>query len=109
MPEFHGVDYHEIDSLLSDEEVLIRSTVRESVDNRVLPVVEQHNGAGSFTVEVVGAMAELGLFGATLPVRCGGSGVRHAMNLESVSTYEGTHEMHTLIVGEEITGFQAFL
>ena len=34
--------------------------------------------------------------------------MRHAANLESVKTYEGTHEMHTLIIGEDITGFTAF-
>jgi glutaryl-CoA dehydrogenase len=34
--------------------------------------------------------------------------MRHAANLESVITYEGTHEMHTLIVGEDITGYSAF-
>ena len=34
--------------------------------------------------------------------------MRHMMNLESVYTYEGTHEMHTLIVGEDITGESAF-
>ncbi len=34
--------------------------------------------------------------------------MRHAMNLESVYTYEGTHDMHTLIVGKEITGLGAF-
>ena len=34
--------------------------------------------------------------------------MRHAANLESVKTYEGTHEMHTLIIGEDITGFSAF-
>lgn len=34
--------------------------------------------------------------------------MRHANNLESVKTYEGTHEMHTLILGEDITGFSAF-
>ena len=34
--------------------------------------------------------------------------MRHAANLESVKTYEGTHEMHTLIVGEDITGIAAF-
>ncbi len=33
--------------------------------------------------------------------------LRHAANLESVLTYEGTHEMHTLIVGETITGISA--
>ena len=34
--------------------------------------------------------------------------MRHMMNIEIVYTYEGTHEMHTLILGHEITGLQAF-
>lgn len=34
--------------------------------------------------------------------------MRHAANLESVKTYEGTHEMHTLILGQDITGIAAF-
>lgn len=34
--------------------------------------------------------------------------MRHMMNLESVITYEGTHDIHLLILGNEITGIQAF-
>ena len=34
--------------------------------------------------------------------------IRHMNNLESVFTYEGTHEMHTLIVGQALTGLRAF-
>ncbi len=34
--------------------------------------------------------------------------MRHLANLESVYTYEGTHDMHSLIVGQEITGFAAY-
>jgi glutaryl-CoA dehydrogenase len=34
--------------------------------------------------------------------------MRHMMNLESVVTYEGTHDIHLLILGKEITGLQAF-
>ena len=34
--------------------------------------------------------------------------MRHMMNIESVYTYEGTHEMHTLILGHDITGIAAF-
>ena len=34
--------------------------------------------------------------------------MRHMANLESVYTYEGTHDMHTLIVGQELTGFPAY-
>ncbi|SVD53512.1 uncharacterized protein METZ01_LOCUS406366, partial [marine metagenome] len=36
------------------------------------------------------------------------SPIRHLANIESVFTYEGTHEMHTLIIGEDITGISAF-
>ena len=34
--------------------------------------------------------------------------IRHMNNLESVYTYEGTHEIHTLILGQAITGISAF-
>jgi glutaryl-CoA dehydrogenase len=34
--------------------------------------------------------------------------IRHLMNLEAVSTYEGTHDIHTLVVGRDITGISAF-
>ena len=36
------------------------------------------------------------------------SAMRHMANLESVYTYEGTHDMHSLILGEKITGIAAF-
>lgn len=35
--------------------------------------------------------------------------IRHVMNLESVNTYEGTHDIHALILGRAITGIQAFV
>ena len=45
----------------------------------------------------------------------GGNGImyeypigRHMMNLETVYTYEGTHDIHTLILGQDITGIPAF-
>ena len=34
--------------------------------------------------------------------------IRHMLNLESVKTYEGTHDIHTLIIGQKITGIEAF-
>ncbi len=34
--------------------------------------------------------------------------IRHAMNLEAVNTYEGTHDINALILGQAITGIQAF-
>jgi len=34
--------------------------------------------------------------------------MRHMANLESVYTYEGSHDMQTLIVGEQVTGIPAY-
>jgi len=34
--------------------------------------------------------------------------LRHALNLETVYTYEGTHEVHTLVIGQALTGIDAF-
>ena len=36
------------------------------------------------------------------------SPIRHLMNLEAVYTYEGTHDIHTLVIGHDITGIDAF-
>lgn len=71
MPKFSGVDYYNIDELLNQDEILVRQTVREFVDDQVLPVIEKHNRAGTFPMDMVGKMAELGLFGSTLPATYG--------------------------------------
>jgi glutaryl-CoA dehydrogenase len=66
MPGFPGVDFLEIDSLLNDDERLVRQTTREFVDREVLPIIEKHNREGTFPFQLVGQMAELGFFGANL-------------------------------------------
>ncbi len=66
-----AVDYFDIDSLLSDEEKMVRDTVREFVDDRVIPVIEHHNRNGTFPMDLVPQMAELGVFGANLPEEYG--------------------------------------
>ena len=63
---FHGVDFMEIDSLLSDEEKLVRQTVREFVDKEVLPHIEEWNREGKFPMHLVPQMAELGFYGANM-------------------------------------------
>ena len=71
MSKSQGVDYYGIDSQLNDEETLVRSTVREFVDDNVLPIIEKHNREGMFPHHLVKQMAAIGLFGATLPAKYG--------------------------------------
>jgi glutaryl-CoA dehydrogenase len=66
-PKFKGVDFYDIDALLTDEERMIRDTVRQWVDERVLPVIEEAYIARTFPRELVGEMGELGMLGANLP------------------------------------------
>jgi glutaryl-CoA dehydrogenase len=63
---FQGVDFIGFDSLLSDEERLIRDTVRAFVEDNVIPTIEGHYLAGTFPDELIGPMADLGLLGANL-------------------------------------------
>jgi len=63
---FPGVDYMDIDSLFSEEELMVRQTVRDFVDDEVLPIIEEANREEKFPKELVPKMAEMGLFGATI-------------------------------------------
>jgi glutaryl-CoA dehydrogenase len=67
MPEFQSVDFLHLDDLLSDEERLARDTVREFVSAEFLPRIQEHiRQDGSFPMELVPKLGELGLFGANL-------------------------------------------
>ena len=66
MPAFAGVDFIDFDSLLNDEEKLVRQTARQFVDEQVLPIIEQHNREGTFPMHLVPMLGELGFFGANL-------------------------------------------
>jgi len=77
MSKFHGVDYFGIDGLFSEEEILVRSTVRGFVEDNVLPVIEDHYRRGTFPADLIPRMADLGLFGATLPADYGCAGMNN--------------------------------
>ena len=66
MSSFTGVDYFGIDGLLSDEERLVRDTVRTFVDHEVIPVIDAAAREGRFPRELVPRLADLGLLGANL-------------------------------------------
>jgi glutaryl-CoA dehydrogenase len=66
MATFPGVDFLDFDSLLNDEERLVRQTARQFVDNEVLPIIEKHNREATFPLHLVPMLGELGFFGANL-------------------------------------------
>ena len=61
-----GVDFIDFDSLLSDEERLVRDTTRKFIEDNLVPIIEECNRAGRFPRELVKPMADLGFFGASL-------------------------------------------
>jgi len=74
-PKFHGVDFYNLDGLLSEEERAVRDTVRGWVDDNLLPIIGQCYVEGRFPKQLIPGMAELGLFGANLPEEYGCAGL----------------------------------
>src|SRR5215472_10687597 len=64
--KFRGVDFLDFDSLLSDDERLVRDTARKFIEDNLIPIIEECNRAGRFPRELVKPMGELGFFGANL-------------------------------------------
>ena len=63
---FHNVDLIRFDSLLSEDEKLVRNTARQFVDDNLIPIIEDCFREGRFPRELVPQMAELGFFGANI-------------------------------------------
>lgn len=71
MKSFEGIDFFNIDSLLTEDELLIRNTVRDFVSKEVIPIIEKHFREDKFPIQLVPKMAELGLLGTTFPEKYG--------------------------------------
>jgi glutaryl-CoA dehydrogenase len=63
---YHGLDYYGIDELYTDEERLVRDTVRDFVSDRVMPTIGKHWSAGTFPHELVPVFGQMGLLGSSL-------------------------------------------
>ena len=66
MEKFRGVDYYGIDELLTEEQRMMRDAVRDWVEAKFLPVVNQHHRDATFPTELAEDLGEMGVFGATL-------------------------------------------
>ncbi len=63
---FHGIDFLNIDSDLSDEEKLVRNSAREFVEKEVLSEISTHFEEGTFPTKLIKRMGELGFLGANI-------------------------------------------
>src|SRR5215204_7385766 len=77
MAKFQGVDYFDIDGLLDEDERMVRDTVREWVDDNLLPVIEHAYIERRMPKELIPQMAELGMLGANLPEEYGCAGLNN--------------------------------
>ena len=66
MRSYTGLDFYAVDELLSEEELMIRDTVRQFVGDEVVPIIEKHNREATFPAHLIPKMGELGLLGANL-------------------------------------------
>jgi glutaryl-CoA dehydrogenase len=64
--KFKGIDFIEFDSLLTEDERLVRANTRAFVEDRLIPIIEQCNRDGRFPRELVKPMGEMGFYGATI-------------------------------------------
>lgn len=77
MPSYQGVDFYRVDDLLSEEEGMVRDTVRQFVNEQVNPIIDDHFEVGTFPTELIPQMAGLGLLGANLPEEYGCAGMNN--------------------------------
>ncbi|PCH68620.1 MAG: acyl-CoA dehydrogenase [Bacteroidetes bacterium] len=73
--KYQAPDYYALDELLTDEQKLVRSSVRDWVNKEVIPVIEGCAERGEFPKEFYKGLAEIGAFGPTIPVEYGGGGL----------------------------------
>lgn len=77
MSKFTEIDYYNIDSLLTEEEILIRDSVREFVSAEIIPIIEKYNREGKFPLDLVPKMSGMNLLGSNLPEKYGCAGMNN--------------------------------
>lgn len=77
MATYRQLDFMDLDDQFSEDERMVRDTVRQWVTERYLPLAMKHFEDGTFPMELVPEAAELGMFGPTTPAEYGGAGLNN--------------------------------
>ena len=72
-----GLDYLDISSNFSDDEIMIQHSVREFVDKEVAPIIDEHFKNGTFPSELIPQFSDMNLLGVNLPEEYGCGGMSH--------------------------------
>jgi len=72
---FESPDFYQVDDLLTEEQLLIRSSMRDFVKKEISPFIEDWCQKAHFPEEIVGKLGEIGAFGPTIPTEYGGGGM----------------------------------
>ncbi|MCL4149958.1 UNVERIFIED_CONTAM: hypothetical protein GTU68_043978 [Idotea baltica] len=75
--DYRALDFYDLEDQFSEEERLVRDSVRSWVSDRFLPVVQAHFEAGTFPQELTRELGELGVFGSNLPTEYGCAGLNN--------------------------------
>ncbi len=73
--QFQGVDYYQVDDLLTGEHKLIRNSVRDWIKKEVSPIIEEYAQRAEFPSQILPGLADMGAFGSFLPVTYGCPGL----------------------------------
>src|SRR6478609_3167687 len=73
--QFSSPDYFKLDELLTEEQILIRESVRNYVKKEISPIIEDYAQRAEFPQQIVKQLGDLGCFGPTIPVEYGGGGL----------------------------------
>ena len=66
MSRYEGVDFYNIEKHLTEEEIMVRDLVRDWVDEKVIPIIEDYYTKGTFPMELISEIGKMGLFGCNL-------------------------------------------
>jgi glutaryl-CoA dehydrogenase len=75
MDLFESPDYYQLDELLNEEHLMVRTAVRDYVKKEISPIIEDYAQKAEFPQQIVKQLGDLGCFGPTVPVEYGGGGL----------------------------------